>query len=225
MELGNQINLETIPKKKILCFGDSLTEGYIDKGNSFHPYSKKLTELLGREASNVQVINAGVSGEPVWKEMYSRLPKIIATHKPIDILVIQGGTNDIRLFAELKSSLDLFTEFNKLLQIARDSNVQHIYALTILEGYFDQEPDAAMDQIDSNNIRKEFNEKLKNFAKGNEDWLSICDVEKLMPLYQLSDDDQRTLWDDHLHPSASGYDKMGEIIYEHIYIDLFDKCK
>ena len=216
MELANQTHLETLPKKKVLCFGDSLTEGYIDKGNSFHPYSKKVTELLGKEASNVEVINAGLSGEPVWKEMYSRLPKLITVHKPIDILVIQGGSNDILQFAELKSSLDLFTEFVKLLHLARDNNVQHICALTILEGYFDQEPNAAMDQIDSNNIRKEFNEKLKFFANKNDDWFSLCDIAKLLPLYQLSDHDHKVLWDDHLHPSPLGYDRMGDIIYEHL---------
>ena len=216
MKPSNQRYLQTLLKKKVLCFGDSLTEGYIDEGRRFHPYSKKLTQLLERKTSNVEVITAGFSGEPVWKEMHSRLPKLVTNHKPIDMLILQGGSNDILQFAELKTSLDLFTEFKKLLQLARDDNVQHICALTILEGYFDQEPDAAMDQIESNNIRNDFNEQLKCFARGNEDWLSVCDIAKLMPLYQLSDNDRNISWDDHLHPSPLGYERRGEIIYEHI---------
>ena len=32
--------------KNILCFGDSLTAGYYNEGEKFHPYSLKLEELL-----------------------------------------------------------------------------------------------------------------------------------------------------------------------------------
>jgi len=34
------------PVKKVLCLGDSLTEGYHFYGTAYHPYSTKLQALL-----------------------------------------------------------------------------------------------------------------------------------------------------------------------------------
>jgi len=45
------------PRKRILCFGDSLTAGYYAQGNRFHPYANLLKKLLG-----VEVDYIGLSG-------------------------------------------------------------------------------------------------------------------------------------------------------------------
>ena len=64
--------------KKILCFGDSLTEGWINGGKAFHSYAKKLSELLNKkDDSHFSIINAGLSGEKVYCEMFERLPKLL----------------------------------------------------------------------------------------------------------------------------------------------------
>jgi len=44
-------------RKRILCFGDSLTAGYYAQGNRFHPYANLLKKLLG-----VEVDYIGLSG-------------------------------------------------------------------------------------------------------------------------------------------------------------------
>jgi lysophospholipase L1-like esterase len=54
---------------KILCFGDSLTEGYTLHGTSYAPYSntleKVLYEKLSGEEWDISVEEQGVSGDLV----------------------------------------------------------------------------------------------------------------------------------------------------------------
>lgn len=83
----SQPKLSELPDNgKILAFGDSLTFG---KGVSKEfSYPAVLSNLSG-----IKVINAGVSGE-VSTQGLVRLPKLLDTHTP-DILIILEGGNDI----------------------------------------------------------------------------------------------------------------------------------
>ena len=54
--------------QRILCFGDSLTAGYYNNGDDFHPYSILLSNLLG----NVEVDHIGLSGITV-EEMVEQI--------------------------------------------------------------------------------------------------------------------------------------------------------
>lgn len=94
---------------RVLCFGDSLTEGYVARGTIMHPYACRLRALLGSRCS---VEEAGRSGE-LTHSMTRRLPLILeaalAEGRPYALVVILGGTNDIchgidneRVVAQLK---------------------------------------------------------------------------------------------------------------------------
>ncbi|CAM1366939.1 GDSL-type esterase/lipase family protein [Tenacibaculum xiamenense] len=75
-------------KKKIVCLGDSLTEGYgVD-------ISKRWSTLLSEDL-NLEIINAGISGDTT-SGMLSRFYETVARHKP-NYVIIMGGTNDIWL--------------------------------------------------------------------------------------------------------------------------------
>ena len=54
-------------KLRILCFGDSLTEGYSGWGSRFTPYSTKLGEMLRMAFPDVEVeiVTDGLSGDLV----------------------------------------------------------------------------------------------------------------------------------------------------------------
>lgn len=54
-------------KLRILCFGDSLTEGYSGWGSSFTPYSTKLEEMLRMAFPDVdvEIVTDGLSGDLV----------------------------------------------------------------------------------------------------------------------------------------------------------------
>ncbi|KAK1833858.1 hypothetical protein QBC39DRAFT_41754 [Podospora conica] len=59
----------------ILCFGDSLTAGYTAMGTKFHPYSKKLKEMVAMAFPDlyVQAIADGKSGDTVNYGFTSRI--------------------------------------------------------------------------------------------------------------------------------------------------------
>lgn len=73
-------------KVKIVCIGDSLTEGY-----NVHE-SKRWTNLL-RDKLNIEIINSGISGD-TSAGMLARFNEMVIKHKPSHV-IIMGGTNDI----------------------------------------------------------------------------------------------------------------------------------
>jgi hypothetical protein len=63
---------------RILCFGDSLTEGYTDHGISFAPYSDTLLQKLKSHLSlssryNITVDTDGMSGDQVTGSFLGRM--------------------------------------------------------------------------------------------------------------------------------------------------------
>ena len=91
--------------KTILCYGDSNTYGY-NPLNGLR-YSKEtrwtgcLQELLGEEFS---VIEEGCNGrtavfkdpEEGWKNGYDYLKPCLNSHKPVDIVILMLGSNDLK---------------------------------------------------------------------------------------------------------------------------------
>ena len=70
-------------KSKIVCMGDSLTEGYGIANHSDWP------TLLG---ANWDVINSGISGDTT-AGMLSRFHPMVIDHHPTHVIIL-GGTND-----------------------------------------------------------------------------------------------------------------------------------
>lgn len=90
--------------KNILCFGDSNTFASHPLGGR-HPYdvrwTGRLQALLGSE---YRVIEEGLGGRTtVFEDQISpgrngrpALPMAIATHNPIDLIILMLGTNDLK---------------------------------------------------------------------------------------------------------------------------------
>jgi len=92
-------------EKRILCFGDSNTWGWnpIDKQR----YSKNerwpgvVAKFLGE---GFEIIEEGLNGRTtVWddpvegnKNGKEHLPIMLETHRPIDLLILMLGTNDLK---------------------------------------------------------------------------------------------------------------------------------
>lgn len=203
---------------KILCFGDSLTEGWIDNGRCFHPYTDSFHTLLLKESQNISVINSGISGETISVDMLKRLPFVLDEHPECDLLIIQGGTNDILQFLTLKST-NLYQNLVKLIDICVQRKIPKLLILTTMEGNFEECVGATMNHVTSNNLRVDLNQKIRqNIEQMSTESteICICDIENEFPLFSLSEKDVDTFWDDSIHPSAHGYDRMGEIIFKHL---------
>ena len=66
------------PKLRILCFGDSLTEGYSRFGLRFTPYSTTLVQRLQEEfgqEQDIEIVTDGVSGQAVTAGFLRRMKR------------------------------------------------------------------------------------------------------------------------------------------------------
>ena len=96
--------------KTILCFGDSNTWGFIPESITApfparHPHDVRWTGILARELGpNVRVIEEGQNGRTtVHDDPFAAarngklvLPAILESHKPLDLVVLMLGTNDLK---------------------------------------------------------------------------------------------------------------------------------
>mgnify|MGYP002857592353 FL=1 len=89
----------------VLCYGDSNTFGYIPETGMRYPrdvrYPGRLQKLLGDDYA---VIEEGCNGrttihdDPVdgWKNGLDYLKPCLNSHKPIDIVILMLGSNDLK---------------------------------------------------------------------------------------------------------------------------------
>lgn len=186
---------------KILAIGDSLTEGYINGGRSFHPYTDRLRELLGTQ---YKIVNRGVSGENT-AEIKTRLTRtdLSKTIRFYRMVCILGGTNDLGDESAQHISDNLIQMHEYVLKQRTDSI--SCVAIGIPEM-------AAEEQYPEIRIKREqINERLKQWCRINTR-VHYFDLPALIPM-QTATKEQRALdWDDDLHFSAAGYDKMAEAL-------------
>lgn len=90
--------------KHILCFGDSNTFGSNPLGGR-HPYEKRFTGLMQAALGpGYRIIEEGMGGRTtVFEDELDpgrcgkkALPCCIATHNPLDLIILMLGTNDLK---------------------------------------------------------------------------------------------------------------------------------
>lgn len=89
---------------RIICLGDSFTEGYLVEDKSY-------TRFLSK--AGFDIVNLGKNGSTTG-EMLERYKKYLPNSKDLDLLIVFGGTNDFIqgcsvdfVFNNLKSIVDL----------------------------------------------------------------------------------------------------------------------
>ena len=92
-------------QKRILCFGDSNTYGYIPTGGRYDEHTRwpmRMQEILG---DGYAVIEEGFNGrtcvydDPVeggFKSGINYLPPCLMSHNPLDAVIIMLGSNDTK---------------------------------------------------------------------------------------------------------------------------------
>ena len=94
--------------KTVLCYGDSLTWGYDAETLSRHPVADRWPSVLQAALGNgVNVIAEGLNGRTTAFDDYLAdadrngarlLPTLLATHTPLDLVIIMLGANDMKPF-------------------------------------------------------------------------------------------------------------------------------
>ena len=207
---------------RILCFGDSLTEGAtttVDGRRKFHPYSLKLQQNFDnyvpmRQTRNIrlltQVHNAGVSGELVQNSMEERLSKILkGAREKYDWVIILGGTNDIRRMQWVDHSDPddpkmVFETLTKLHRACYEYGA-HSVVVTIPARQCEVNPDCS----EVKEARNKINDWLRRFVRALNDQVALVDLARKMELPQ-----HRQYWSDEVHFTPTGYDKMADTIFE-----------
>ena len=96
--------------KNILCFGDSNTWGFIPESITEshprrHPHDVRWTGVLARElGEGFYIIEEGQNGRTtvhddpfaLVRNAKAVLPAILESHKPLDLIVLMLGTNDLK---------------------------------------------------------------------------------------------------------------------------------
>lgn len=92
-------------KKKVVFFGDSITQAGIAPGG----YIRLVDSLIKQEGqeNNYELIGAGIGGDKIY-DLYLRVENDVLKHNP-DIVIIYVGVNDVWH----KTSSGTGTDFNK----------------------------------------------------------------------------------------------------------------
>lgn len=116
--------------KNVLCFGDSNTWGYNPiKGGERHLYKDRwTTHLQSYLGEDYLIIPEGLNGrttvwdDPVKGEVNGKkyLKPCLESHKPIDLVIIMLGTNDLKAKFNLPS-VDIAAGVGVLIDIVKDS--------------------------------------------------------------------------------------------------------
>ena len=65
--------------------------------------------------------------------------------------------------------------------------------------------------------------KINEFIRQLVPHTHFIDLASGLSLHSLTESEKDQFWSDHLHPSAAGYDKMAQIIYEKLKLVLMNE--
>ena len=118
------------PKKTIVCFGDSITDGTgttIDRQDRW-PDLLSIKLHLNKETNNIAVVNKGIGGNKITTQGLKRYSYDVLEVKGVSYIIVLYGVNDIN---NSKTSSDIINAYKQIINKAHDNNI-FIYAGTIL---------------------------------------------------------------------------------------------
>jgi lysophospholipase L1-like esterase len=191
----------------VLCFGDSLTQGFCFTKGQIVPYTDRLAQRLSKR---VAVVNGGMSGHTT-RDMLARLPKLLeaghcsgshGTAKPFSFVVILGGTNDLNQASAEKEAI-----VRNVCALHREVHRHNPNARTAVVTLPFLRAQSTQRKVEAD--RHWINASLREFAESDPHRRLLIDLAAAIP----QDDAHAELWDpDGVHFSPAGYRVMGDVI-------------
>ena len=113
--------------KRILCYGDSNTWGFIPGSGKRYPSDVRWTGVMAKElGEEYEVVEAGLNGRTtVYTDPFNDmlngleyLPMVLVQSKPLDLIIISLGTNDLKFVSALHSARGV----GKLIETCKKAN-------------------------------------------------------------------------------------------------------
>ena len=205
----------TIPKKTIVCFGDSITEGVGSTTDGHNRWPDQFASNLqeNRKYSNIGVANAGIGGNRICDQGVGRFEHDVLEIKGVKYIIVLYGIND--MIHKNTNSSEIISAYEKIISKAHDYKL-FIYAGTILPAgkYLTWSED-------NEKNRNEVNEWIRNTRKEEGGFDDYFDFDK----YLRDEKNETNLADiydsgDGLHPSKEGHKAIADVINN---LDLFTK--
>ena len=167
--LGTLSSFMTAPKKKILFFGDSITEAGVKPGG----YIVKMGDLVAKDgqADQVDLLGSGIGGNKVY-DLYLRMEEDVLSKNP-DVVVIYIGVNDVwhKRTHGTGTDLDKFERFyNAIIKKLQARNIKVVVCTPAVIGEktdFSNELDGDLNK---------FSNSIRNIARNNN--LPLVDLRK-----------------------------------------------
>lgn len=220
---------------RLLAFGDSLTEGFTEGGNAFHPYAKRLGDVIYKQLPqdwHLQIEEQGESGERVLLGMNHRLQRTLDEHESAqrwyDWVLLLGGINDIggddSTAEEVLAGLDVLVQ----MCLKHGSNV---LLMTLTEVAMPVEAvekqRRRLNQLIQAYVLQEKWDKSGTAAGGSgalaaagggpasrrsKPRVHLLDLAAVLPYESMPEEQRWEVWDDGVHLTMAGYDRLGEVI-------------
>ncbi|KAJ3285969.1 hypothetical protein HK104_009234 [Borealophlyctis nickersoniae] len=224
---------------RILCFGDSLTEGYSNYGTLHHPYSIQLEKRFKKDGRfKIEIVTSGVSGDMVLSRggdsMFNRLKDALSlaseseepfdwgrrlkdalsltseSNKPFDWVVIMAGINDLGRGAPVPT---IYGGLQRLCTLVKDHGAKCLVltCLPVDKRVFEWRKTS----VDSKDPREMYNDLIREGALTPPNHYHVYDIEKDFS-YQEDLKERAKWWCDECHCTAAGYDRIGDLVFGHL---------
>lgn len=197
----------TATKKKVIFFGDSITQAGVEKGG----YITVIDALLQKRglAANYELIGAGIGGNKVY-DLYLRLEDDVLSKKP-DMVFIYIGVNDVwhKTLTHTGTDLDKFGRFySALISKIKATGAKVILVTPAVIG---EKKNGGNEQDKDLDI---YSDAIRKLAADN--GLPLVDLRKQFTAYDAAhnaaNEKQGVLTTDGVHLNASGNNLVAELM-------------
>jgi lysophospholipase L1-like esterase len=187
------------PRKKVIFFGDSITEAAVKPGG----YIQLMDSLIaaGNKSSQYELVGAGISGNKIY-DLYLRIEDDVIKQRP-DIVVIYVGVNDVWHKASSGTGTD-YSKFGRFYEaVVNKLQVAGAKVIVCTPAVIGERTDHSNQQDGDLNL---YSQWLRTFCANRQ--LPLVDLRNIFIRYNLENNPQNKesgiLTTDRVHLNAAG---------------------